>query len=170
MNEISNPLSNLAAIDAAHHLHPFSDMGKLNAAGTRIIERAEGVFIYDSTGRKYLDAFAGLWCVNIGYGRREIADVVRRQMNELPYYNAFFGTTTPPATLLAQKIASHAGPGMNHVFFTNSGSEATDTWFRMARVYWKALGHPAKTKVIARRNGYHGSTCLLYTSPSPRDS
>lgn len=82
MNEISKPLSNLAAIDAAHHLHPFSDMGKLNAAGTRIIERAEGVFIYDSTGKKYLDAFAGLWCVNIGYGRREIADVVQRQMNE----------------------------------------------------------------------------------------
>ena len=98
MNEISKPMSNLAAIDAAHHLHPFSDMGKLNAAGTRIIERAEGVFIYDSTGKKYLDAFAGLWCVNIGYGRREIADVVQRQMNELPYYNAFFGTTTPPAT------------------------------------------------------------------------
>ncbi len=158
MNEVSKPVSNLAAIDAAHHLHPFSDMGKLNASGTRIIERAEGVFIYDSTGKKYLDAFAGLWCVNIGYGRREIADVVQRQMNELPYYNAFFGTTTPSATLLAQKIASRAGPNMNHVFFTNSGSEATDTWFRMARVYWKALGHPTKTKVIARRNGYHGST------------
>ena len=89
-------------------------MGKLNAAGTRIIERAEGVFIYDSTGKKYLDAFAGLWCVNIGYGRREIAEAVSRQMNELPYYNAFFGTTTPPAALLAQKIASHAGPAMNH--------------------------------------------------------
>ena len=151
-------LSNLAAIDAAHHLHPFSDMKELNARGTRIIERAEGVFIYDSAGRKYLDAFAGLWCVNVGYGRKSIAEAAYRQMQELPYYNSFFGTTTPPATLLAQKIASHAGDRLKRVFFTNSGSEATDTWFRMARVYWKALGKPGKTEVIARRNGYHGST------------
>lgn len=158
MNNHTATLSNLAAIDAAHHLHPFSHMGKLNASGTRIIERGEGVFIYDSAGKKYLDAFAGLWCVNIGYGRPEMAAAVARQMTELPYYNAFFGTTTPPATLLAQKMTAHAGPNMNHVFFTNSGSEATDTWFRMARVYWKALGHPTKTHVIARRNGYHGST------------
>ncbi|WP_440409855.1 aspartate aminotransferase family protein [Neorhizobium petrolearium] len=151
-------LSNLAAIDAAHHLHPFSDMKELNAKGARIIERAEGVHIYDSNGKKYLDAFAGLWCVNVGYGRKSIADAAYRQMQELPYYNTFFGTTTPPATLLAQKIASHAGENLKHVFFTNSGSEATDTWFRMARVYWKALGRPGKTEVIARKNGYHGST------------
>jgi putrescine---pyruvate transaminase len=151
-------LSNLSAIDAAHHLHPFSDMKQLNAKGTRIIARGEGVHIWDAQGKQYLDAFAGLWCVNIGYGRKEIADAVSRQMNELPYYNTFFGTTNEPATLLAQKITGYAGPNLNHVFFTNSGSEATDTWFRMARVYWKALGHPTKTHVIARRNGYHGST------------
>jgi putrescine aminotransferase len=157
MNE-KPTISNLAAIDAAHHIHPFSDMKELNAKGTRIIERAEGRHIWDSTGKKYLDGFAGLWCVNVGYGRKAIADAAYRQMQELPYYNSFFGTTTPPAILLAQKIASHAGPHMNRVFFTNSGSEATDTWFRMARVYWKALGMPEKTLVIARRNGYHGST------------
>ncbi len=157
MNE-KPTLSNLAAIDAAHHIHPFSDMKELNAKGTRIIERAEGRHIWDSTGKKYLDGFAGLWCVNVGYGRQSIADAAYRQMQELPYYNSFFGTTTPPAILLAQKIASHAGPHMNRVFFTSSGSEATDTWFRMARVYWKALGMPEKTLVIARRNGYHGST------------
>ncbi|WP_325261301.1 aspartate aminotransferase family protein [uncultured Rhizobium sp.] len=157
MNE-KPTISNLAAIDAAHHIHPFSDMKELNAKGTRIIERAEGRHIWDSTGKKYLDGFAGLWCVNVGYGRQSIADAAYRQMQELPYYNSFFGTTTPPAILLAQKIASHAGPHMNRVFFTNSGSEATDTWFRMARVYWKALGMPEKTLVIARRNGYHGST------------
>ncbi|WP_430250262.1 aspartate aminotransferase family protein [Neorhizobium sp. DAR64860/K0K1] len=157
MNE-KPTISNLAAIDAAHHIHPFSDMKELNAKGTRIIERAEGRHIWDSTGKKYLDGFAGLWCVNVGYGRKSIADAAYRQMQELPYYNSFFGTTTPPAILLAQKIASHAGPHINRVFFTNSGSEATDTWFRMARVYWKALGMPEKTLVIARRNGYHGST------------
>ncbi len=152
------PLSNLAAIDAAHHLHPFSDMKQLNAKGARVIQRAEGVHIYDSTGKKYLDAFAGLWCVNVGYGRRSIADAAYRQMQELPYYNTFFGTTTEPAALLAQKIASHTGENLKRVFFTNSGSEATDTWFRMARVYWKALGKPEKTLVIARKNAYHGST------------
>ncbi|MCQ1569582.1 aspartate aminotransferase family protein [Neorhizobium galegae] len=152
------PLSNLAAIDAAHHLHPFSDMKQLNAKGARVIQRAEGVHIYDSTGKKYLDAFAGLWCVNVGYGRKSIADAAYRQMQELPYYNTFFGTTTEPAALLAQKIASHTGENLKRVFFTNSGSEATDTWFRMARVYWKALGKPEKTLVIARKNAYHGST------------
>lgn len=151
-------LSNLAAIDAAHHLHPFSDMKKLNAAGTKIINRADGCHIWDSNGKQYIDAFAGLWCVNVGYGRKSIADAVYAQMQELPYYNTFFGTTTPPATLLAQKIASHTGGKLNHVFFTNSGSEASDTWFRMARVYWKALGHETKTQVIARKNAYHGST------------
>ncbi len=152
------PLSNLAAIDAAHHLHPFSDMKKLNADGTRIIQRGEGVHIFDSHGKKYLDGFAGLWCVNIGYGRKEIADAVARQMNELPYYNTFFGTTSPPTTLLAEKVTSRAGPRFNHIFFTGSGSEANDTWFRMARVYWAAVGKPSKKTVIARRNGYHGST------------
>ncbi|EJJ27165.1 aspartate aminotransferase family protein [Rhizobium sp. CF142] len=152
------PLSNLAAIDAAHHLHPFSDMKKLNADGTRIIQRGEGVHIFDTNGKKYLDGFAGLWCVNIGYGRKEIADAVVRQMNELPYYNTFFGTTSPPATLLAQKVTSKAGPRFNHIFFTGSGSEANDTWFRMARVYWATVGKPSKKTVIARRNGYHGST------------
>jgi putrescine---pyruvate transaminase len=157
VNELK-PLSNLAAIDAAHHLHPFSDMKQLNEKGTRIIARGEGVHIWDAQGKKYLDGFAGLWCVNIGYGRREIAEAVARQMNELPYYNTFFGTTNEPATLLAQKITAHTGGRMNHVFFTNSGSEATDTWFRMARVYWKALGHPTKIHVIGRHNGYHGST------------
>jgi len=150
-------LSNLGAIDAAHHIHPFTDMKKLNAAGTRIIQRAEGSHIFDNHGKKYLDAFAGLWCVNVGYGRKEIADAVYQQMNELPYYNAFFGTTTPPTILLSEKITAHAG-NLKHVFFTSSGSEATDTWFRMARIYWSHLGKPTKTHVIARRNGYHGST------------
>ncbi|WP_137157609.1 aspartate aminotransferase family protein [Rhizobium sp. FKL33] len=151
-------LSNIAAIDAAHHIHPFSDMKKLNEAGSRVIARGEGSTIIDTNGKRYLDAFAGLWCVNIGYGRTEIADAVRAQMDELPYYNTFFGTTTPPTALLAQKVTAHAGPNINHVFFTNSGSEATDTWFRMARVYWAALGKPEKTHFISRRNGYHGST------------
>ncbi len=151
-------LSNLGAIDAAHHLHPFSDMKKLNADGSRIIARGDGVYIYDNHGKAFLDGFAGLWCVNVGYGRKEITAAVVEQMNELPYYNTFFGTTTEPAVLLAEKITSHAGPTINHVFFTGSGSEANDTWFRMARVYWAAIGKPSKKIVISRKNAYHGST------------
>jgi putrescine aminotransferase len=158
MSEMTTPRSNIAALDAAHHLHPFSDMKKLNADGSRVISRAEGCYIFDNDGKRYLDAFAGLWCVNVGYGRKEITEAVVEQMNELPYYNLFFGTTTPPAALLAEKITSHAGDKINHVFFTGSGSEANDTWFRMARVYWATIGKPSKKIVIARRNGYHGST------------
>lgn len=158
MNQNAKPLSNIAALDAAHHLHPFSDMKKLNADGSRVIARGEGCYIFDSTGKRYLDAFAGLWCVNVGYGRQEILDAVADQMAELPYYNLFFGTTTPPAAILADKIASHTNGKLSHVFFTGSGSEANDTWFRMARVYWAALGKPTKKIVISRKNGYHGST------------
>ena len=106
-------VSNLGALDAAHHLHPFSDMKKLNATGTRIIERGKGSYIVDTHGKRYLAGFAGLGGVNIGYGRKEITEAVVRQMNELPYYNTFCGTTTPPAVLLAQKITSHAGPNIN---------------------------------------------------------
>ncbi len=155
---MSKTLSNIAEIDTAHHIHPFNDTGVLKEKGVRVITGGEGVHVIDNQGKRYLDGFAGLWCVNVGYGRERITKAVTEQMNELPYYNIFFGTTTTPAALLAQKITEHAGPTMNHVFFTNSGSEATDTWFRLARTYWAALGKPEKTAVIARHNGYHGST------------
>lgn len=148
----------LSAMDLSHHLHPFSDMKVLKENGVRVMQRGEGVHIFDTDGNRYLDAFAGLWCVNVGYGRREIADAVYAQINELPFYNSFFATTTEPTARLAERICAHAGPDINHVFFTNSGSEANDTWFRMARVYWSARGQPKKKFVIARENAYHGST------------
>ncbi|MCO6188285.1 aspartate aminotransferase family protein [Rhizobium sp. L1K21] len=156
MNE--HQYSNISQIDTAHHIHPFNNAGELKEKGVRVMTSAKGVYVTDSNGKHYLDGFAGLWCVNVGYGRERITRAVTQQMNELPYYNSFFGTTNTPAALLAQKVTEHAGPHMNHVFFTNSGSEATDTWFRLARTYWAALGKPQKTAVIARRNGYHGST------------
>jgi len=152
------PRRGLATIDLAHHLHPFADMKDLADGGVRVMTRGEGVHVYDSEGRRYLDAFAGLWCVNVGYGRREIADAVHAQMTELPYYNTFFATTTAATAGLAAKICSHAGPSINRVFFTNSGSEANDTWLRMARLYWATRGTPDKSIVIARHNAYHGST------------
>ncbi|WP_428240587.1 aspartate aminotransferase family protein [Gynuella sp.] len=146
------------ALDAAHHLHPFVDNGALAREGARMVTRADGVYIWDAEGRKYLDAFAGLWCVNLGYGRSELAEAAARQMNELPYYNLFFKSSNVPAARLAQTLAELAPAHINHVFFTNSGSEANDTVFRMVRYFWALKGHPDKKVIIGRHNGYHGST------------
>jgi len=148
----------LQALDAAHHLHPFTDHKDLGGRGTRIIERASGVYLWDSEGNRLLDGMAGLWCVNIGYGRRELADAAHRQMLELPYYNSFFQCTHPPAVELASAIVEQAPAHMNRVFFTGSGSEANDTVLRMVRRYWDLQGQPERKTVISRINGYHGST------------
>ncbi len=145
-------------LDAAHHWHPFSDTKALNAEGSRVITRAEGVHVFDSEGRRILDGMAGLWCVNIGYGRKELAEAAYRQMLELPFYNIFFKTTHPAATELAARIAELAPPGMSRVFFAGSGSEANDTVLRLVRRYWDVMGRPTKKTVIARWNAYHGST------------
>lgn len=146
------------ALGRQHLLAPFSDYQQLAARGARIIQRAEGIYLWDSEGQKILDAMAGLWCVNVGYGRRELADAAYRQMLELPYYNLFFQTAHPPAIELAATIAELAPPGMEHVFFTGSGSEANDTVLRLVRHYWAIKGQPAKKVIIGRINGYHGST------------
>ena len=146
------------ALSRDHHLPPFTDYKALNAKGTRIITRGEGVYLWDSEGHKILDAMAGLWCVNLGYGREELVEAATRQMRELPYYNLFFQTAHPPAVALAKAIADIAPAGMNHVFFTGSGSEANDTVLRMVRHYWAIKGRPEKKVIIGRWNGYHGST------------
>ncbi|OZG74425.1 aspartate aminotransferase family protein [Hahella sp. CCB-MM4] len=144
--------------DARHHLHPFSDSGALAEEGSRIITRAEGVHVWDSEGRRYLDAFAGLWCVNLGYGRKELVEAASRQMQELPYYNLFFKSTNPPVVALSKALAEIAPPHINHTFFTGSGSESNDTVLRMVRRYWDLKGQPGRKTVIGRINGYHGST------------
>ncbi|MGD8709615.1 MAG: aminotransferase, partial [Ectothiorhodospiraceae bacterium] len=145
-------------LDRRHHLHPFTDAGALNRRGSRVITRAEGVYLWDAGGNRILDAMAGLWCVNVGYGREELVRAAERQMRELPYYNTFFQTTHPPAAELTARLAEVAPPGMDHVFFTNSGSEANDTVIRMARHYWAARGRRSKQVIISRENAYHGST------------
>ncbi|MBH9333418.1 putrescine--pyruvate aminotransferase [Pseudomonas aeruginosa] len=146
------------ALSRDHHLPPFTDYKQLNEKGARIITKAEGVYIWDSEGNKILDAMAGLWCVNVGYGREELVQAATRQMRELPFYNLFFQTAPPPVVELAKAIADVAPEGMNHVFFTGSGSEANDTVLRMVRHYWATKGQPQKKVVIGRWNGYHGST------------
>lgn len=145
-------------MDRRHHLHPFTDFKALGRKGSRVITRAEGVYLWDSDGKRILDAMAGLWCVNVGYGRKELAQAAYRQMLELPYYNCFFQTSHPPAIELAGLLSEVTQPQLNHVFYTSSGSEAADTVIRIVRRYWDLLDKPAKKIIISRINAYHGST------------
>ena len=146
------------ALDRAHHLHPFTDFHELAERGTRVITRAEHIYIYDIDGREYLDGMSGLWCCTLGYSRREIIDAVTRQLQELPFYNNFFQCAHPPSIELARVLAEVAPPHMKHVFFTNSGSEGNDTVVRMVRRYWDLAEQPQKRWIISRVNAYHGST------------
>lgn len=150
--------SDIQAIDSAHYLHPFTDHKSLAAKGARIITKADGIYIWDSNGEKILDAMSGLWCVNVGYGRKELVDAAATQMQELPYYNSFFQTTNIPAVKLAERIVKLAGDNYSHVFFSSSGSESNDTNIRMVRHYWATLGQPERKVIISRNNAYHGST------------
>ena len=148
----------LQQLDAAHHIHPFNDNAELAKKGTRILTKGEGCYVWDAEGHKLLDAFAGLWCVNIGYGRKSMGEVAARQMEKLAYYNTFFQSSNEPAIHLAAKLAELAPAGVNHVFYTNSGSEGNDTVLRMVRHFWAVQDQPLKNIVIGRFNGYHGST------------
>jgi len=147
--------------DIAHHFHPFTDHKAFHAAGgPRVMTQADGVWIWDANGNKLLDGMAGLWCVNVGYGRKELAEVAYQQMLDLPYYNTFFKTTTVATTELAAKVSSVMPKRFQHIFFTNSGSEANDTIVRFVRHYWKLKGKPYRQHFIARRRAYHGSTIV----------
>jgi len=144
--------------DAAHYLHPFTDFKSLGAKGSRNNERADGNYLWDSEGNRILDGMAGLWCVAMGYGRKELIDAATEQLKQLPYYNSFFQTSHPPAIELSELLAEVSPAQFNHVFFTGSGSEANDTVIRMVRRYWQLKGQPERQIIISRVNGYHGST------------
>ena len=152
----------IQTLDSAHFIHPFTDHGDLATRGARVIARAEDIYIWDSEGQKILDGMSGLWCVNAGYGRQELADAAHAQMMKLPFYNSFFQTTNEPAVKLAARLASLAptvdGRSFQHVFFSSSGSESNDTNVRMVRRYWDLQGQPERKVIIGRINGYHGST------------
>ena len=152
----------IQALDREHFLHPFTDFKDLASHGARVITRANNIYVWDSEGHKMLDAMSGLWCVNVGYGRKELADAAHQQMMRLPYYNSFFQTTNVPAVQLAAKLAALApnidGRTFSHVFYSSSGSESNDSNVRMVRRYWDLLGQPERKVIIGRVNGYHGST------------
>ena len=154
----NKPTSFLQELDLRHHLHPFTDHKELKIKKPKVVVRANGVFIFDNDGKKYLDAMSGLWCVNIGYGRKELALAAQKQMEELPYYNTFFQSTHPPAIELSSKIASLAPKDLNTIFYSSSGSEANETNIRLVRHYWASLDKPSKKVIISRKNAYHGSS------------
>ena len=156
----SNPnTEELRAVALKHHLPPFTDHLQLaEEGGPRIITNADGCYLWDANGRRYLDGMAGLWCVNVGYGRKEIAEAAYKQMLELPYYNTFFKTATPPSVDLARKVAGLLPDHLNQIHFVGSGSEANDTIARLVRHYYNLIGKPQKKVFISRHNAYHGST------------
>ena len=146
------------AADAAHYMHPFTDFKSLANKGSRVITKADNIFLWDSDGHKILDAMSGLWCVNVGYGQTALVDAAAAQMRELPFYNSFFQTATPPAIELAELLSQVTPPQFKHVFFSGSGSEGNDTVVRMVRRYWDLQGQPERSVIISRKNAYHGST------------
>jgi adenosylmethionine-8-amino-7-oxononanoate aminotransferase len=142
--------------DRAHLLHPLHHPTAY--ASNRIWVEGRGAIIKDASGREYIDGLAGLWNVNVGHGRRELADAARDQMATLAYHSSYAGSTNYPAIALAEKLSALVYPSINAFFFTSGGAEASESAFKTARFYWKAKGKPEKVKVISRQRAYHGLT------------
>jgi len=156
--ETHNLTKHWQALDAAHHVHPFTDTAALNKEGVRVITKADGVYLWDSDGKKIIDAMSGLWCVQVGYGDAELAEAGYEALKTLPYYNHFFKTTNPYTVELAAKLATLLPDGHEHVLFANSGSEANDSALKLIRYYWNLKGKPEKKIHLSREFAYHGVT------------
>jgi putrescine aminotransferase len=152
---MSSAAAHLTA-DRAHLLHPLHHPSSQAAA--KVWTSAHGATIVDADGREYIDGLAGLWNVNAGHGRRELADAAHAQMCTLAYHSTYAGSTNVPAIALAERLSALASPSINTFFFTSGGAEATESSIKTARFYWKALAKPDKIKVISRRRAYHGLT------------
>jgi putrescine aminotransferase len=146
------------ALDAAHHIHPFTQTAALNREGVRVITRGQGIYIWDSDGKKLIDGMSGLWCMQLGYGNKELAQAGYEALSTLPYYNHFFKTTNPWTAELAGKLVTLLPEGHEHVLFANSGSEANDTALKLIRYYWNLQGRPRKKIHLSRTLSYHGVT------------
>ncbi len=146
--------------DVDHHVHPWTDFSDFKETGSLVLAEAHGAHIYDSEGNRYLDGIGGLWCVNVGYGRDEIAQAMADQARRMVYYSSFGAHTSVPAAELAAKVASLSPSNLNRVLFGTGGSMANDTAVRVIHFYFNRLGKPTKKKIITRHDGYHGSTYL----------
>lgn len=147
-------------MDRAHALHPWTQFGSFERHGALVVERGEGVWLWDAAGRRYLDAVGGMWCTNIGLGRAEMAAAIAEQAQRLAYANYFVDMTNAPAARLAARLAALAPGDLNRVHFTTGGSTAVDTAVRMVSYYHHARGNSGKTGIVAREGSYHGSTYL----------
>lgn len=144
--------------DRDHFIHPYTDFSVFKDEGSQIICEAEGVHISDADGNRLIDGIGGLWCVNIGHGRKEMAEAISDQVLKMDYFNPFGHTTNEPASLLAGKLAELSPGDLNHIFYACSGSAANDISIRLVHYYFNMLGKPKKKKIISRVDGYHGAT------------
>ena len=146
--------------DRDHFIHPWTDFSVFKEEGSVVMSESDGAYVFDSEGNRFLDGIGGLWCVNIGYGREEMAEAIAEQARRIPYYSTFGHVTTPPAAELAAKLAQLAPSALNHVFYGTGGSMANDTAIRIIHFYFNRLGQQRKKKIISRIDAYHGSTYL----------
>ncbi len=146
--------------DRDHYIHPWTDFSTFKQQGSDVIAEGDGIYVFDSDGKRYIDGIGGLWCVNIGYGREEMAQCLAEQARRICYYSTFTHLTTPPAAELAHKLAELAPGDLNHVFYGTGGSMANDSAVRIIHFYFNRLGKPRKKHIIARVDGYHGSSLL----------
>jgi len=149
--------------DRDHFIHPWTDFSTFEKEGSDVMAEAEGIYVYNSDGDRFIDGIGGLWCVNIGYGREEMAQAMADQARKICYYSPFGHMTTPPAAELAAKLAELAPSNINHVFYGTGGSMANDTAVRVIHYYFNRLGKTSKKKIISRIDAYHGSTYLAMT-------
>lgn len=151
-------VNDLATLDQAHALHPWTHFDSFQVEPPLVIDRGEGCYLWDQSERRYLDAVGGLWCTNIGLGRAEMAQAIAHQAEKLAFSSSFVDMTNGPAALLAARLAELAPGDLNRVHFTTGGSTAIDSAYRMAIYYHRCRGEPDRTHVIARDDSYHGAT------------
>ena len=154
----TRPLNSLEAIDIAHVLHPYSDARRLSESGPLIMDRGDGIRVYDRQGKEYIEGFGGLWCVALGFSEERLVNAAIEQFRKLPFYHNFAYKSHAPSIELAERLTAIVPGNLQHVFFTNSGSEANDTVIKLVWYYNNALGRPKKKKIVSRINAYHGIT------------
>ena len=148
--------------DKQHFIHPYTNFDKFKKEGSVVFSKGDKHFIFDNDGNPYLDGIAGLWCVNIGHGNREMAEHLGEQAAKLAYYNTFEDATSPPSAALASRLAELCPGDLNHVFFGTGGSVANDTAIKIVHYYFNMLGKPEKKMILSRNLGYHGSTYMAH--------
>jgi len=149
-------IEELIALDQAHVIHPLHNPSAHAAAGPLVLVSGQGATVTDIRGNEYIDGLSQLWNVNVGHGRRELAEAAAEQMSQIAFVSNYAGQATIPAIKLAQKLTEIAYPNLQSVFFASGGAESNESAFKLARSYWRAQGYADKIKIISRRFGYHG--------------